>query len=166
MCDEDQQEESTNNSENKVLNAFDQSEDSSNVLDQSEVSLKVETCAQYQRQSKLNFYPVNVEKFNLLINADAEAFDFCQRENYFEDECPYVFNIRWTQIIFPRTHYREKLFYVLHFRSLPGRLVSINGSVLKYFNGTDVIDGDELRSLTVEDFLEAAGVSLEDDTLR
>ena len=103
MCDEDQQEESTNNSENKVLNAF----------DQSEVSLKVENCAQYQRQSKLNFYPVNVEKFNLLINADAEAFDFCQRENYCEDECPYVFNIRWTQIIFPRTHYREKLFYIL-----------------------------------------------------
>ena len=44
--------------------------------------------------------------------------------------------------------------------------MSINGSVLKYFNGTDVIDGDELRSLTVEVYLEAAGVSLEDDTLR
>ena len=71
MCEEDQQEQSTDDDH-----------------------LKVESCAQYKRQAKLNFYPVNVEKFNLLINADAEAFEFCQRENYLEDECPYVYNIR------------------------------------------------------------------------
>ena len=45
--------------------------------------------------------------------------------------------------------------------------MSVNGTVLKHFIGNDdVMAGEDLRSLTVEDYLEAAGVTLEDDTLR
>ena len=98
------------------------------------------TCAQYRRVSKQNYYPVSVQRLLLLINADAEAPEFCS-ETLPSQDCPYQYSIR----------------------SLPGRLVSLNGSVLARFNGSE----DGLRQLTVDTFLEAAGVeSLESHSLR
>ena len=44
--------------------------------------------------------------------------------------------------------------------------MSVNGSVIETFND-DTDDGDKLRSLTVGQYLQAAGVqSLDEDTLR
>ena len=62
---------------------------------------------------------------------------------------------------------REVFIIENYCRSLPGRLVSVNGTVLKHFNNKVIDDEeDDLRSLTVEDYLEAAGVTLEDDIIR
>ena len=98
------------------------------------------TCAQYRRVSKLNYYPISVQRLLLLINANAEAPEFCS-ERLSGEDCPYQYSIR----------------------SLPGRLISLNGTVLRRFTGSE----DELRELTVQSFLEAAGVtSLESDSLR
>ena len=98
------------------------------------------TCAQYRRVSKLNYYPISVQRLLLLINANAEAPEFCS-ESLSGEDCPYQYSIR----------------------SLPGRLISLNGTVLRRFTGSE----DELRELTVQSFLEAAGVtSLESDSLR
>ena len=97
-------------------------------------------CAQYKRVSKLNYYPVSVQNLLLLINANAEAPEFCSERHHTED-CPYQYSVR----------------------TLPGRLVSINGSLLERFNGSE----EKLRELTVESFLKAAGVvSLQSDGLR
>ena len=69
------------------------------------------SCAEYRRVSKLNYYPINVERLSMLLNADAEAFEFCNgdsQQQQQEAECPYEYNLR----------------------TLPGRLVTTNGSVL------------------------------------
>ena len=98
------------------------------------------SCAQYRRKSKHNFYPLNVHNFLLTIDAHAEAPEFCSESRAGQD-CPYEYSLR----------------------SLPGRLVSTNGSVLARFRGEE----DQLRDLTVHSFLEAAGVeSLSEDSLR
>ena len=85
------------------------------------------TCAQYKRVSKRNYYPISVEKFILLINANAEAPEFCN-ERLPTEGCPYEYSIR----------------------SLPGRLLSLNGSVVARFDGKE----DGLRDLTVQSFLD------------
>ena len=100
------------------------------------------SCAQYRRIYKQNYYPVNIHSFLLLINAHAEAPEFCS-ERAADQDCPYEYSLR----------------------SLPGKLVSTNGSVLARFKGEE----DQLRDLTVQSFLEAAGVrslSEGEDTLR
>ena len=58
--------------------------------------------------------------------------------------------------------------YEYNLRTLPGRLIGVNGSVLARFNmGDGEKEMDNLRDLTVKSFLEAAGVeSLDDDVLR
>ena len=103
-------------------------------------------CAEYQRESKLNYYPINVEKLNMLVNADAEAFEFCNNEIYHnDDDCPYEYNIR----------------------TIPGDLVSVNGSVIATFNNENDEKDNNIRHLTVETYLEAAGIhDLDEDTLR
>ena len=101
---------------------------------------QVASCAQYRRKEKHNYYPLNVQHFLLLINAHAEAPEFCSEKVPGQD-CPYEFSLR----------------------SLPGQLVSTSGSVLASFDGGE----DQLRHLTVQSFLEAAGVGdLSEDTLR
>ena len=98
------------------------------------------TCAQYKRVSKLNYYPICVQNLLLLINANSEAPEFCSDRPPTED-CPYQYSVR----------------------TLPGRLLSLNGSLLERFNGSE----EKLRELTVGSFLEAAGVeSLQADSLR
>ena len=104
------------------------------------------SCAEYRRESKLNYYPVNVEELSMILNADAESLEFCNGDNHYEGECPYEYNLR----------------------TLPGRLIGVNGSVLARFNmGDGEKEMDNLRDLTVRSFLTAAGVeSLDDDVLR
>ena len=102
----------------------------------------IPSCAQYRRIYKHNYYPLNIHNFLLLINAHAEAPEFCS-ERLAGQDCPYEYSLR----------------------SLPGKLVSTNGSVLARFKGEE----DQLRDLTVQSFLEAAGVrslSEGEDTLR
>ena len=102
----------------------------------------IPSCAQYRRIYKHNYYPVNIHNFLLLINAHAEAPEFCS-ERLADQDCQYEYSLR----------------------SLPGKLVSTNGSVLARFDGEE----DQLRDLTVQSFLEAAGVrslSEGEDTLR
>ena len=104
------------------------------------------SCAEYRRESKLNYYPVNVEELSMILNADAESLEFCSGDNHYEGECPYEYNLR----------------------TLPGRLIGVNGSVLARFNmGDGEKEMDSLRDLTVRSFLATAGVeSLDDDILR
>ena len=104
------------------------------------------SCAEYRRESKLNYYPVNVEGLSMILNADAESLEFCNSDNHYEGKCPYEYNLR----------------------TLPGRLMGVNGSVLARFNMGDMErEMDNLRDLTVKSFLTAAGVeSLDDDVLR
>ena len=102
----------------------------------------IPSCAQYRRIYKHSYYPVNIHKFLLLINAHAEAPEFCS-ERETGQECPYEYSLR----------------------SLPGKLIATNGSVLARFDGEE----DQLRDLTVQSFLEAAGVgsmSEGEETLR
>lgn len=102
----------------------------------------IASCAQYRRVEKHNYYPLNVQDFLLLINAHAEAPEFCS-EKQAGQECPYEFSLR----------------------SLPGQLVSTSGSVLASFDKEE--GEDQLRELTVQSFLEAAGVeNLSEETLR
>ena len=104
----------------------------------------VVSCAEYRRESKLNYYPVNVEDLSMILNADAESLEFCNGDNHYEGECPYEYNLR----------------------TLPGRLIGVNGSVLARFN-MEHGEMDSLRDLTVKSFLKAAGVdSLDEDVLR
>ena len=104
------------------------------------------SCAEYRRESKLNYYPVNVEDLSMILNADAESLEFCNGDNHYEGECPYEYNLR----------------------TLPGRLIGVNGSVLARFNMEKHGEmEDNLRDLTVKSFLTAAGVeSLDEDVLR
>ena len=104
------------------------------------------SCAEYRRESKVNFYPINVEELSMIINADAESLEFCNGDIEYEGECPYEYNLR----------------------TLPGRLLGLNGSVLARFNTKNEEEKmDNLRDLTVNTFLTAAGVeSLDDDVLR
>jgi len=103
------------------------------------------SCAKYKRQSKKYFYPINIESLSMILNADAEAFEFCNSEHYgVDEECPYEYSIR----------------------NLPGRLKSVNGSTIAKFSPDDV-RGDAIKSMTVENYLQAAGVnSLDEDVLR
>lgn len=118
----------------------------------SEDDHEVMECAEYKRISKKKYYPYKVDDFYLILNANAEALEFCSptnlptnsREGESKPACPYVYATR----------------------KLPGELVSYNGTVLRKFN-KDQETEKLLKEVPVSTFLEAAGVgSLSEDKLR
>ena len=104
---------------------------------ESEDTEDVLACAEYQRHSKVYYYPDNVDKLSINLSADAEALDFCS-ESRAEDPCPYEYSTR----------------------ALAGRLVAGDGAEVASFGAGD------LRQLPVSTYLQAAATTLEDDTLR
>eukprot|EP00092_Neocalanus_flemingeri_P032033 GFUD01034815.1.p1 GENE.GFUD01034815.1~~GFUD01034815.1.p1 ORF type:complete len:419 (-),score=97.40 GFUD01034815.1:129-1385(-) len=125
-------------------------------LSNSEEDDNVLECAEYKRISKKKYYPFNVEDFYLTINAYAEALEFCSSnkvssnpEEHFDEDnresnCPYVYSMK----------------------TMPGELVSYNGTVLKHFNKDPEISSS-LKKVPVSTFLEAAGVDgLSDKVIR
>jgi len=110
---------------------------------------EVMECAEYKRISKKKYYPYGVDDFYLILNANAEALEFCSSTNLKPNPgerlpCPYIYGIR----------------------KIPGELVSYNGTVLMTFNSEQGIESS-LREVPVSTFLEAAGVSsLSDGKLR
>jgi len=125
-------------------------------ISSSEENDDVLECAEYKRISKKRYYPYGVEDLHLVLNAYAEALEFCSssrvssnnddhiKDDEMESSCPYVYAMK----------------------KIPGDLVSYNGTLLEQFN-KDEESSTLLKEVPVSTYLEAAGVhSLNDEVLR
>ena len=101
-------------------------------------------CAEYRRISKKKYYPHGVDNLFLVVDANAEALQFCS-SSVFEPNnqnmeggqtCPYIYTMRDTH----------------------GELLSYNETVLRHFTNSKKEEKSR-KEVPVSAYLEAAGVS-------